>query len=805
MGRSKGGPRPPKGARPNGKSKGKPKGESKGDPKAEPRAQKASGKPKAAKGRKAAPAPDVSDGRYLVTGTAHRLNLRGLLKTVAEPVGLGSRRWALEVPHFLVVFSLVIALYAYTTPRYVAFEDDGLFLMNMEFFGVAHPPGYPLHTALGSIFYHLLPWGSPAFRGHLFSGFAGAITCVAVYWIIAMLTRGRVPAYSAALGYGASMTFWSQAIIAEVYTLNTMMFFIVFGMCMCYASHAKRTETRGHRALMCAVALVYGLGLANHWPLLGLGSIGLGLLVLSQLRHILWGIPFAVPCLLLGLTPYLWMVARSWTDTPANFYGPIETLDGFLFYVTRSGYSGVDNQVGVDYTTKLDFLEFLGDQMLWQFTPLGAVLALLGIVAMLRSRQLWVFLSLFLTWFMSSVFLVFALDFKAEFIWLTAFRVYPLVAYGVMAIWLGLGVAWLCDLLPAVAGRWQRPLVGATAGAATVAASLTAHWDLNNRHDYRWAHDFAMFKLNSLEPNTDYYTFDDLDVPVGYLHYVEKVRPDIRVYNDQGLVFGNRIYSPLASQEEKIKTIRKFVDESGERPVYYHPLRVEYFKNEKYGSDFLGFFRRVNKDGPEDRVVLDEGLREWLVKTTEPDSSITDLWTLHQRFTIVATLTSTLALAAISGYVFTGEWKDAIDRAGEVNPLARITTGLTKLQYQKLSEEEIQADWEWMKGMVVRLREFEHLDNKARAHFHLYRALLSLQVPEAKEEVETHLRESVGENPEHDNPALEMLLNMYATSSRRSDFIALLDETYPNQNEIPTNLRRIRDHFLSAEEGGIES
>ena len=70
---------------------------------------------------------------------------------------------------------MVLFLYAYTTPRLVGLEDDGLFISNLHFFGVAHPPGYPIHTFLGGIFYHLLPFGTPAFKGHFFSGFVGAI------------------------------------------------------------------------------------------------------------------------------------------------------------------------------------------------------------------------------------------------------------------------------------------------------------------------------------------------------------------------------------------------------------------------------------------------------------------------------------------------------------------------------------------------------------------------------------------------------------------------------------------------------
>ena len=54
-----------------------------------------------------------------------------------------------------------------------------------------------------------------------------------------------------------------------------------------------------------------------------------------------------------------------------------------------------------------------------------------------------------------------------------------------------------------------------------------------------------MAKLNSVEPNSVLFTFDDLDLPVGYLHFVEDLRPDLKVYNDQGLVYGERLYSPL--------------------------------------------------------------------------------------------------------------------------------------------------------------------------------------------------------------------------------------------------------------------
>ena len=81
-----------------------------------------------------------------------------------------------------------------------------------------------------------------------------------------------------------------------------------------------------------------------------------------------------------------------------------------------------DKQAGVGWDDKLVFFESLVNDMVWQFTPLGFAFVVLGFIAMSRSRYNWLWLSLTVSWFMSSLLLVILLDFKAEFIWLSAFR-----------------------------------------------------------------------------------------------------------------------------------------------------------------------------------------------------------------------------------------------------------------------------------------------------------------------------------------------------------------------------------------------
>ncbi len=41
-------------------------------------------------------------------------------------------------------------------------------------------------------------------------------------------------AYLGALSYGLSLRFWSQSIVAEVYTLNTFFFFLLLYLCICF-------------------------------------------------------------------------------------------------------------------------------------------------------------------------------------------------------------------------------------------------------------------------------------------------------------------------------------------------------------------------------------------------------------------------------------------------------------------------------------------------------------------------------------------------------------------------------------------
>jgi hypothetical protein len=131
------------------------------------------------------------------------------------------------------------------------------------------------------------------------------------------------------------------------------------------------------------------------------------------------------------------------------------------------------------------------------------------------------------------------------------FHVYPLPAYGVAALWAGLGLQW-------VAGRWAWSRAArATAAAALLAATAAVGAWGNVLAGYGWVERYGRALLEAL-PRDAVVLLKGADIgPLAYLHLVEGVRPDVTLYHPQGLVLGNRLFHPIrtdpAAQEAALR------------------------------------------------------------------------------------------------------------------------------------------------------------------------------------------------------------------------------------------------------------
>jgi len=440
-----------------------------------------------------------------------------------------------------IVALLLFALYAATSPRTVAMEDDGLFVLSSYFLGIEHPPGFPIHTLLGKLF-TLLPFGSVAYRVHLLSALLGALSGAALWLCARALFEGRIAATLAALGLGLSRTFWSQAIIAEVYTLNTLFVFVLvyLGLRAC----PQGASASGKTALPLW-AFVFGLSLANHWPLMLLVAPGLAVLLLPRAREALRRAPLLVACFALGLTPYAWMVVLSWGGLPISFVGPIESPQEFWHFVSRAGYADVDVSKAATWIDRIRFFGFQGQELLSQFAYAGTLVAATGFAVQ------WRLCGTRIAWFLTLAFLgptallLLLLGFEYDSLHKHMYQVYPLPAYGIAALWMGLGFAWLVRRFA------LRRALAASAGAALLALIFAAASRTNLLADYDWAARYANAVLSTLPRNAVLVVRGDTDLaPIGYFHMVEGRRPDITLYQPQGFVLGNRLFHPLRTRRE---------------------------------------------------------------------------------------------------------------------------------------------------------------------------------------------------------------------------------------------------------------
>ncbi len=212
-----------------------------------------------------------------------------------------SRFAAGALPLAALTAAIALAVYAPTVARDLTWAGDGGELITASMtLGVPHPPGYPTYVLLGRLF-ALLPAGTVAWRFNLFSAVCAAAAAGLLAVAIRRAWGGRarpVAAVAAALAFAFLPLVWSQAVVAEVYSLNLLLvaaFLAVWaargpglasGLCLGLALTTHLTSL----LLLPAALLAAGPGRARL-----LAGCALGLLPL-----------LALPWLARGDSPVVW-------------------------------------------------------------------------------------------------------------------------------------------------------------------------------------------------------------------------------------------------------------------------------------------------------------------------------------------------------------------------------------------------------------------------------------------------------------------------------------------------------------------
>jgi hypothetical protein len=308
---------------------------------------------------------------------------------------------------FIGLALAVIALLAYLatlTPSLSYQSPDGNELATIPYvLGLAHMPGYPLYTWLGKLF-TFLPFGDIAHRVNLMSAVCAAFGVAGIYLITTMILHPRLDSLSArrtgaafaALIFAFSPTFWSQALIAEVYTANIAM--IVMSLLM-----LLRWEITRRNRDFFLFALIYGLSLGTHISNLGFAP-AIGLFVFLTDRSVLkrpsWWIAAAAG-FSIGAAQYLWLPLRAKSLNDQGLIGnaPL-TLKGLYDYTL-----GAFPQLKFAFEmSELPDRVVVYIYLLWdQFSLIGVLLGIIGLYSLLyrRTRHYYLLMGMYLvhTWF----------------------------------------------------------------------------------------------------------------------------------------------------------------------------------------------------------------------------------------------------------------------------------------------------------------------------------------------------------------------------------------------------------------------
>lgn len=418
---------------------------------------------------------------------------------------------------------LILAVYGLTLAPTVTLEDSGSFIAAAYCLGVAHPPGYPLWCLLAHGFTHL-PLGNVAQRVHLCSAVCAAAAALLLYLIAYRLTRSRTAAWTATLTFAFSRVFWSQSVIAEVYTLNALLF---GGIIYC----AMRWRNDGRSRWLYGLALIGGLGLTNH-PLFALvAPVPFIWAMTVQWRRLLSPRTMLL-CLILftiGLSLYAYIPWRARANPPVNWGNPVTWRDTArhalrLAYYTepeRSRYAGAPEDT---WRNMAAAVRESGAALTWPVT----VLAVFGCAVLARRRRDMVGMTLAVI-IINVVVLNLLLRGTATPDEFFTRRVFYIPTQMILALWLAMAVKRLIALTRRnhymVAGRWSTAVCWILPFLI-----LMINWPVNDRSRDTLARDFGIDLMAAAPPEAGlFFMNDEFLFPCLYLKVVEGIRPDLQI------------------------------------------------------------------------------------------------------------------------------------------------------------------------------------------------------------------------------------------------------------------------------------
>jgi hypothetical protein len=463
---------------------------------------------------------------------------------------------------------VALATYVRTTCPTVFGFDSAEFATGAYTLGLVHSPGYPLYTLLAKCF-ALFPAGEVAYRVNLMSAVFGGLSVAALYACLFLLVRSRLAALAGALAFAFGHTYWEQAVVAEVYTLQMFLLASAFAFLLKWERDGKRSSLLGAAALL-------GAALANHTSAALLLPGALYLVCVKTRRARMPAADYIVvaACLVAPLTLYAYIPLRDAMDPAYNWPRAVgldvRTLRGFWLHVSAISFRP-SLSFSPEYGVKggANFLLSLGRTFMWLGLPFG----LAGLVWLWRRDRVMLWFSVVLFALPTVLFVNYDV-FDQEVFFLTPFFVW--------AWWMASGVRAMLNAAERwFAGRSALLLAAALIALGPALFSLASNFPRLDLSEETALADECRATLTSLPREAWVFSSWSVAKPLEYFQIVEGLRPDIEVYDSShsGLRELHRLRPQGSSLDEIVESAGALQREATFRALDARPVYTTYVEH----------------------------------------------------------------------------------------------------------------------------------------------------------------------------------------------------------------------------------
>jgi len=438
----------------------------------------------------------------------------------------------------LVLFFLTLAVFIATLPRTIYLGDSAEYMMAAKTLGITHPTGNPAYVLLTYLF-SLFPISTLAFRVGLASVLFASAGLVVFYLILCKVAKPFV-AFIVSLILAFSSLFWSQAIMAKPYAA----FFFFTVLILFWLIRYLETDRNWY---IPAIMFAFGLGASFHEglvlfiPLL-LFAFAIKLYRISKqgsifnvrfnLRPFFLGLVLFV----LGLSLYLYVPIRA-AENPAYDFSRIyrtvslKNFSGVYNYFLRGDYNDLAQNFGWQdkQLFSASFLMTILQQFSWLLVFAFAGLCFLAFrnkVLLLLTAGIFLLNSVILILIRSVIW-----SFEGAFL----YSFYYLPAIGMVALWIGVGLAESFELINRkIKFKYIFKYILFLLLLIPI-FFLKTNFNSNNLHNFSFLQEYSSKLLTSLPPNAVLLTVydgaveDSASFALIFQQIASKLRPDVTI------------------------------------------------------------------------------------------------------------------------------------------------------------------------------------------------------------------------------------------------------------------------------------